>query len=100
MQEHQRRAKQRFPIQLPVVIKNTPTEIHGVSRDVSAAGIFFYTTGDEVLKESEPIEFMMILPLGTAESIHIVCVGTVVRLEEDEDAKTGVAATIDHHDFG
>jgi PilZ domain len=100
MQEQERRAKQRFPIQLPVVIRSAPSEIRGVSRDVSAAGVFFYT--DHWPFGFSPIEFRMILPaqITGTESIRVVCKGTVVRVELDPQAKTGVATTIDSFTFG
>ena len=98
MQEPERRAKQRFPIQLPVVIQSAPREIHGVSRDVSAVGIFFYT--DNWPLGFSPIEFRMILPaqITGTESTRVVCNGTVTRLEALK-GKTGVAATIDSYAF-
>jgi len=99
MQEQERRAKQRFPIQLPFAIGSASSAIHGVSRDVSAAGVFFYT--DNWPLGFSPIEFRMILPavITGTESIRVVCKGTVVRVEEDPQAKTGVAATIDSYTF-
>jgi len=99
MQEQERRAKQRFPIQVPVVIRGAPSEIHGVSRDVSAVGVFFYTENWPL--GLSPIEFRMILPaqITGTESMRVVCKGTVVRVEEDPRAKTGVAATIDSYTF-
>jgi hypothetical protein len=98
MQEHERRAKQRFPIQSPVVIKNTPSEIHGNSRDASSEAVFFYT--DNWPLGFSPIEFRMVLPaqITGTESIRVVCKGVVVRLE-DLHGRTGVAATIDNYKF-
>jgi len=97
MQEQERRAKQRFPIQLPLVIRSAPSEIHGVSRDVSAGGVFFYT--DNWPLGFSSIEFRMILPalITGRESVRVVCKGTVTRLE-DLKGKTGVAATIDSYE--
>jgi len=99
MQEQERRAKQRFPVQFPVVIRSAPCDIHGVSRDVSAAGIFFYT--DNWPLGFSPIEFRMILPaqITGTESLRVVCEGMVVRVEEGPQAKTGVAASIDSYTF-
>jgi len=43
----------------------------------------------------------MILPaqITGAESMRVVCTGTVVRVEEDPQAKTGVAATLESYTF-
>ncbi len=100
MQGQDRRIKLRFPMQLPVVIRSVPGEIHGVTRDVSAAGVFFYT--DDWRFGFSPIEFRMILPaqITGTESMRVVCKGTVVRVEESPQTKTGVAATIDSYEFG
>jgi len=99
MQEQERRAKQRFPVQLPVVIRSVPSEIHGVSRDVSAVGVFFYT--DNWPSGFSPIEFRMIFPaeITGTEPTRVVCKGTVVRVEAGPQAKTGVATTIESYTF-
>ena len=98
MQQQERRVKQRFPIQLTIVIRSAPSEIHGVSRDVSGIGVFFYT--DNWPLGFSPIEFRMILPalLTGTESIPVVCQGTVTRLEGLK-GKIGVVATIDSYAF-
>jgi PilZ domain len=92
----ERRTKQRFPIQLPVVITGarTGTKIRGVTRDVSANGVFFYTK--KWALGFSAIAFRMIF----SKSTRVLCEGTVVRLEELPGGRTGVAATIASHDFG
>ena len=102
MQEHERREKQRFPVQLPIVITSpsTGSEIQGVTRDVSGKGVFFYPKSWPSGLSS--IVFKMILPsevTGT-ESTRVRCEGTVVRLELTAESSTGVAATIDSYEFG
>ena len=101
MQEQERRAKQRFPVQLPIVITGVPTggEIQGLTRDVSANGFFFYTKGWP--SGLSAIAFKMIFPveLTGTESARVVCKGTVVRVEVGLQARTGVAVTIESYTF-
>lgn len=102
MREQERRAKQRFPVQLPIVITGTPAggEIQGVTRDVSASGVFFYPK--EWPSGLSSIAFKMIFPaeITGTESARVVCKGMVVRLELTPQTRTGVAATIDSYEFG
>ena len=101
MQQQDRRAKQRFPVQLPIVITGAPTggEIQGVTRDVSANGVFFYPK--EWPSGLSSIAFKMIFPaeITGTESTRVACKGTVVRLELTRRTRTGVAATIDRYEF-
>ena len=99
MQKRNRRTKQRFPLQLPVVITHVSTggEIEGVTRDVSANGVFFYTK--EWPSGYSAIAFGLIFPteITGTEGTRVVCRGTVVRLELGPPV--GVAATIDSYTF-
>lgn len=90
----ERRAKQRFPSQLPIFITAGSKEIQGMTRDIGSEGVFFHVR-DWPLQETR-IEFRIGLPLGTipAKSVSIMCKGWVLRVE-NEGEKTGVAATLD-----
>jgi hypothetical protein len=102
MPEHERRAKQRFPVQLPIVITGVRAggEIQGVTRDVSASGVFFYSK--DWPSGLSSIAFKMIFPaeITGSGSPRVTCKGTVVRLELSPQTRTGVAATIDSYEFG
>jgi hypothetical protein len=96
--EDERRKKQRFPLKLPVVVSLEASEIRGVSRDVSSAGVFFYV--DYWPPGVSSIEFKMILPreITQSENMRALCRGRVVRVEVGSEAEqTGVAATIDSY---
>ena len=92
------RASQRFPLDVPVRIKTPGSEQENiyVTRDVSSCGIFVY--GDHPLPENSHIEFTMNLQAAESpeESVHVVCSGTVVRVESP---RGGMAATIDSYRF-
>jgi hypothetical protein len=102
MKRAERRAKQRFPVQVPIVITGVPAggEIQGVTRDVSANGVFFYPK--EWPSGLSSIAFKMIFPaqITGTKSTRVACKGTVLRLELTPQARTGVAATIDSYEFG
>lgn len=99
--QQERRAKQRFPVQVPIVITTAPAggEIQGVTRDVSANGVFFYPK--EWPSGLSSIAFKMIFPpeITGTKSTRVSCRGTVVRLELNAETRTGVAATIDSYEF-
>lgn len=103
MRELERRVQQRFSLQLPVLIEGKPgtAGYRSLTRDVSARGVFFYTTDVAGLQVSSRIVFSMILPadITGSEETRVACQGTVVRLEGSASNGTGVAATIDSYDF-
>jgi hypothetical protein len=88
-----RRQDQRLAVALPVELQNC----HGVTRDVSASGVFFETTLP--FSPGAAIRFSLLLeyadPLGP---IRLHCQGKVVRVERLR-AKFGVAVAIDQHRF-
>jgi len=84
--EPEKRTQQRIQIALPVFLKNAT----GVTRDVSATGVFFWTaiaymTGDFIRFEVE-----LRRPVG---KMRLKCLGDVVRTEEREST-IGVAVRI------
>ncbi len=100
MHQVQRRAWQRFPVELPIVIPSSGQipEIKGVTRDVSLGGVFFYV--DSWPFEAHDIEYRVIMPPQLVEGgkARAFCKGRVVRVERDlECGRMGVAATIDSY---
>lgn len=85
----------RFPIQLPITVRGSllSEEYHGVTRDMSLRGVFFYVD-NWPLKESA-IEFEISLPADIMLAKRIRASGTVVRVESDpKSGRTGIAATL------
>lgn len=101
--EQERRAEQRFPLRLPVVIKAFEGQVReesSLTRDVSARGAFFYV--DTKLTEGTNIELVLTLPseITLTESIRVRCKGKVVRvIESVPGTKIGIAALIEQYDF-
>ena len=94
-QLNMRRQGQRLAVTLPVELPNA----HGVTRDVSAYGVFFETT----LSFSPGAAIRFCLPLEHADPvgpIRLHCQGKIVRVEIlHKKKKIGVAVAIDQHCF-
>ena len=102
------RTGKRFPLELPIRIreKRGTTEGRGTTADMSAAGVYIQATTD--IDVGSPIEFDITLPakvLGTASDVEVRCTGRVVRKENDskngrsKKKKTGLACVIDQYKF-
>jgi len=95
----ERRAAQRFLLNLPVVVRSAEGAFDDktvVSHDVSARGIFFYL--DAAPSEGSKIEFTVTLPpeVTLTDSMRVDCRGRVVRVVGSRPgARFGVAATIE-----
>jgi hypothetical protein len=88
-----RRQAQRIAVELSVELENGK----GVTRDVSAAGVFFLT--DLSFSIGKPIDLCLVLervdPVGP---LRVRCQGRVVRVERCDDAR-GVAVAIASHNL-
>jgi hypothetical protein len=98
-----RRAK-RFPMRIPVAVAGDQHKSDQVveTRDVSSGGIYF-EFGDP-LELGSPVEFLLTMPepITKGSPVRIRCMGKIVRIEKvqpDDEAQTGVAATIERYEF-
>jgi hypothetical protein len=97
--QQDRRAKPRFRVNLPIVvsISGSLSGHRGVTRDISASGVFFYP--DSWQQETTSIQFKMLMPAEVTgdEVRRAVCSATVTRVEP-KSGRTGigVAARIDN----
>jgi len=88
-----RRQAQRISVALPVELERGK----GVTRDVSASGVFFET--DLLFSPGAPITFCLVLEHVTSVGpIRLRCQGTIVRVER-RNGKVGVAVAIESHRF-
>jgi hypothetical protein len=99
VQHLERRTKQRFSVQLSVLLKDPETghDLEGVSRDISANGVCFNV--EEWPYTNSIISFKLTFP---QEVTHLacsraVCSGTVVRVETRAPGETTIAASIDSY---
>ena len=83
----ERRQDKRIDIALPVILENAT----GVTRDVSASGVFFWESGTFFIN-GESIRFTLERKIATGKLIRI-CRGIVVRTEP-RDNDVGVAVRI------
>src|SRR5436305_8794851 len=95
----EQRSMRRFPMQLPVEVKNGSSDVIATTRDVSAKGIFLFL--DHHISSDTTIEFTLTLPpeITMTQAIRVRCSGKVVRVERDHRGKFGVAALVDHYRF-
>ena len=94
-----RRAKQRFPVKLPVSVKAGAIEEATQTRDLSTAGVFVYTNSR--MQAGSELELVLVLPpeITFSEKRWVCCRASVVRVEENgKDGNFGVAAVINRFD--
>ncbi len=94
----ERRRQNRTPVRLPVKVRpqnGEGSEQTGLSRDLSATGIFLYSESE--MKAGAKLELVIMLPpgLGLGPGGWALCQASVVRVEESKDKGVGIAATFD-----
>ena len=88
-----RRRAWRYPVNLDVNLDNG----RGVSRDVSASGIYFET--DAALTPGQLINFSFVLEKVYPDvRLDLQCAGRIVRVDQ-RGGRLGVAVTIDNWSF-
>ena len=102
MNSDERRILARFHIEMPVSLQVSGSEtiVQGSTRDVSATGVFFYTSFE--LVQGSDIDFIMTLPpeLTHTTGIQLSCKGKVVRVQHDiATGRIGVGAAIHCFEF-
>jgi hypothetical protein len=97
-----RREARRFTMHLPLSIlpweqkgKELPVDM----RDVSYRGLYFFA--GVKFEAGREIAFVITLPKDMLKSsdVKIRCRGMVVRVDQGEDGKLGIAAKIDRYEF-
>jgi hypothetical protein len=100
--QHERRAAQRFPFQLPVTLRLAGGELEsvGLTQDVSARGAFILTEAN--VAEAAGLEFTLVLPpeVTLTESMRVRCQGKAIRVEGPGlGGKFGVAVVVERYEF-
>src|SRR5215475_6821278 len=97
-----RREARRFVMSLPLRVlahdANSP-ELRASTRDVSYRGLYFLS--EARFESGSEIDFILTLPQQMISSgdVNIRCHGKVVRTEQTENGKTGIAARIERYEF-
>src|SRR5579864_8833115 len=88
-----KRARSRIPVSVPAKVrsKESAAEVSAVTRDLSTGGIFLYTDGR--ITEGSKLEIVLILPaeLGMGEKQWACCEALVVRVEDIDGRRHGIA---------
>jgi len=98
----ERRASQRFPFQIPLGLKITSDgrQDCGLTQDISARGVLFYT--DLNIPEGAGLELTLVMPaeITLAETARVRCQGKCLRVSGPGlGNKYAVAAQIKHYEF-
>ena len=98
----EQRRSQRFQLTLPMtVVRGSRGEINkiGETRNLSSTGVYF-VVGDAI-ESGSLLEFVITLPdeIAITGPVRLLCKGKVTRVEQQEDALMGVAATIERYEF-
>ncbi len=93
-----RRKTPRLDIHIPVSIELQRGAVFGVTRDLSAGGIYFYI--DQDLAEGSRIDFIVTFPpeLTMAKSLRVRCTSQVLRTDSTPNGY-GIAAQIQRFEF-
>jgi hypothetical protein len=98
----ERRAAQRFDLQLPLVLHTNQggKEGPGLTQDVSAKGVLLYT--DVSLSEGETVELTLVMPseITLGGNMRVRCRGLVLRVTPPTiGTMHGVAVHFENYDF-
>jgi hypothetical protein len=95
-----RRAHSRVTASVPASIRrdNAVLTHNAVTRDLSMSGVFLYA--DEPIAQGTKLEIILILPeeLGLGPKQWACCQASVVRIEERDGNRFGVAASLERLD--
>jgi len=86
-----RRSGQRTPVK----VRHQGAEHAGLTRDLSSSGIFLYSeTG---FNAGSKVELVVMFPpgLGFGSGGWTLCEASIVRVEEVDDKRVGIAAVLD-----
>ena len=97
----ERRCGQRFPYQLPVVLRTPSNGLSGagVTQDLSSRGAMLWT--DFPVTVGVTLEMSLIMPseIMLAEDMNVCCRARVLRVAIEQGQKCAVAVQIEHYDF-
>lgn len=100
MRIQERRQQKRTPVEVPVKVRQEQgPEISATTRDLSSSGIFLYS--DSAIEPGTKLELVVMLPasLGLGPGGWTLCQASVVRVEQSNGKKMGVAARLDRIDL-
>jgi PilZ domain len=96
----ERRRAERTHVQVPVRVRpQGGPEQSAITRDLSSSGIFLYS--EAALEPGTKLELVVMLPpgLGLGSGGWTLCQASVVRVEQSDGKRLGIAATLDRIDL-
>jgi hypothetical protein len=95
----ERRARQRFEVNLPVSIQLDGQTIAGFTQDVSARGLFLYS--EKPISEGSRLELTLTLPseVTLTESMRVRCCGRVLRSAVSAGERHGIAVYLESYEY-
>jgi PilZ domain len=96
----ERRAAQRFELNMPLAVRFEGQTYPGFTQDLSARGIFFYSEAN--LPEGAVVEltFMMPSEITLGESMPVRCRGRILRAAAPRGSqRSGIAARLDSYEY-
>jgi hypothetical protein len=95
----ERRAGQRFAVNLPLAVQFEGRTFPGFTQDVSGRGIFF--CAEAALPEGAVVELTFTMPseITLAESMRVRCRGRVLRTSGETGPQKGTAVRLDSYQY-
>jgi hypothetical protein len=95
----ERRARQRFEVNLPVSIQLGGVTVAGFTQDVSARGIFLFS--ENPIPEGSRLELTLTLPseVTLTESMRVRCCGRVLRCAASAGQRHGIAVYLESYEY-
>jgi len=90
----------RFPVKLPIHLKSQTGESDTESDNISSNGVLFHHDVDMPIGST--VDFTISLPaevVGAEADVKVECRGRVVRADDAQDGRRGVAVLIDEYRF-
>ncbi len=88
-------------MQLPLEIESGggPGTIMGITRDVSAGGVYFFVNSNAL--QGDIVEFVMTFPpeITLVKSLRVRCTSRILRVDPETPRGIGVAAQIQRYEF-
>jgi PilZ domain-containing protein len=90
----ERRAGQRFELDLPLIVHLGGRTVQGFTQDLSGRGIFFYAEASLIGGSSVELTFTMPSEITLADSMRVRCRGRVLRVSGSPGEKSGIAVQL------
>jgi hypothetical protein len=93
---NERRVRQRFSTNAPVIVTLGDCEIPAFTRDLSNRGVYFYVTSAAGFSIGQKLDLLVKLPpeITLSTLCQIRCQGRLLRMEDASSDLTGIAAEI------